>query len=176
MDRGEGGVRRNGSRTLTIDLLTVGSGDVPLEQMIQAQLSEVGVRVDIHQHEMTSFLAIAQAGDRDFDALVTGIPGDYSLGYVAAMYGGEDPGPLAYPGYRNEHFDSLINAAADATTEDALKRTWQGVLRVLDDDLPTTWLYFARGLQGANRRITNTNIDFRGELAGISRWRIRGGN
>ena len=170
---GEDGIRQNGSRSLTIDLLTVGSGDVPLEQMIQAQLREVGVEVHIHQHELTSFLARAQADNRDFDALVTGIPGDFSLGYVAAMFGGQNPGPLAYPGYNNARFDELIEETQQAKSEAALKHAWQEAQRVLDENLPTTWLYHARGLQGANRRITNTKIDFRGELAGLSRWRIR---
>jgi peptide/nickel transport system substrate-binding protein len=170
---GKDGIRYKGSRRLTIDLLTVGSGDVPLEQMIQAQLRGVGVEVHIHQHELTSFLARAQADNRDFDALVTGIPGDFSLGYVAAMFGGQNPGPLAYPGYSNARFDELIKETQQATSEETLKQTWQEALRVLDHDLPTTWLYHARGLQGANSRITNTRIDFRGELAGLSRWRIR---
>ena len=173
---GEDGVRQKGSLRLTIDLKTVGSGDVPLEQMIQAQLCEVGGEVRIHQHELTSFLALAQADDRDFDALVVGIPGDFSLGYVAAMFGGENPGPLAYPGYRSARFDELINEAEQARSEDALQHAWQGALRLLGEDLPTTWLYFARGLQGANHRIENTTIDFRGELAGIAGWRIRGFN
>ena len=173
---GEDGIRQSGSQRLTIDLLTVGSGDVPLEQMIQAQLREVGVEVRIHQHELTSFLATAQADDRDFDALVMGIPGDFSLGYVAAMFGGENPGPLAYPGYNNPRFETLLHEAQLAETEDALRGAWQGALRVLDEDVPTTWLYFARGLQGANARVTNTTIDFRGELAGITGWRIRRAN
>ena len=173
---GEDGIRRDGSGRLTVDLLTVGSGDAPLEQMIQAQLREVGVEVLIHQHEMTSFLAYAQAQNRDYDALVIGIPGDLSLSYVAAMFGSENPGPLAYPGYRNHRFDELIDAASRASTEEALRESWQAALRILGEDMPTTWLYHARGLQGANRRILNAEVDFRGELAAISSWRIRRSN
>ena len=92
------------------------------------------------------------------------------------MFEGENPGPLAYPGYRSARFDGLINEAEQAMSEDALQHAWQGALRLLGEDLPTTWLYFARGLQGANHRIENTTIDFRGELAGIAGWRIRGFN
>ena len=170
---GEDGVRERGSQKLTIDLLTVGSGDLPLEQMIQAQLREVGVEVNIHQHELTSFLALAQAENRDFDALVIGVPGDLSLSHVAAMFDSRQPGPLAYPGYRNARFDELLEAASQADSEETLREAWQEALRLLAADLPTTWLYHARGLQGANSRITNTTVDFRGELAGISRWQIR---
>ncbi len=173
---GEDGIRVRGSQRFTVDLLTVGSGDLPLEQMIQAQLLEVGVEVNIHQHELTSFLALAQAEDRDFDALVIGIPGDLSLSHVAAMFGGRNPGPLAYPGYRNDRFDESLEMAQEADSEETLCEAWQEALRLLADDLPTTWLYHARGLQGASGRITNTSVDFRGELAGISQWRIRRAN
>jgi len=173
---GEDGIRSKGSERLIVDLLTVGSGDLPLEQMVQAQLREVGVEINIHQHELTSFLAIAQAEDRDFDALVIGIPGDLSLSHVAAMFAGGNPGPLAYPGYSNDRFDELIEEADQADSETKRRDAWQAALRVLAEDVPTTWLYHARGLQGASRRITNAAVDFRGELAGISRWRIRRDN
>jgi peptide/nickel transport system substrate-binding protein len=173
---GDDGVRNKANRRFSVDLLTVGSGDLPLEQMIQAQLREVGVEVNIHQHELTSFLALAQSEDRDFDALVMGIPGDLSLSYVAAMFGGEAPGPLAYPGYRSVRFDEALERAGRAESDSILRQAWQEALRVLDEDHPTTWLYHARGLQGANIRIANAGIDFRGELAGISMWRIRRNN
>jgi peptide/nickel transport system substrate-binding protein len=173
---GDDGIRSKASQRLTVDLLTVGSGDLPLEQMVQAQLREVGVEVNIHQHELTSFLAMAQAEDRDFDALVIGIPGDLSLSHVAAMFGGRNPGPLAYPGYDSDRFDEYLETADRADTEVVRREAWQAALQVLAEDLPTTWLYHARGLLGANCRITNAGVDFRGELAGISRWRIRRDN
>ncbi len=175
---GAEGVRRRGSRRLELVLLTVGSGDAPLEQMIQAQLSQIGVRVRIRQMELASFLAVAQASERDFDALVTGIPGDFSLGYLAAMFEGRGPGPLAYPGYHSGEFDAAVRTARQAETEQELKEAWQEAQRVLARDHPTTWLYHARGLQGANRRISNTDIDLRGELAAITEWRFgtSGGN
>jgi peptide/nickel transport system substrate-binding protein len=173
---GSDGVRSKELRRMSVDLLTVGSGDLPLEQMIQAQLGQVGVEVNIRQHEMTSFLALAQADERDFDALVVGIPGDLSLSHVAAMFEGRRPGPLAYPGYYNERFDDLLDMAERAVSETALREAWRDALRVIGEDCPTTWLYHARGLQGANQRITNAAVDFRGELAGISQWRIRRAN
>ncbi len=173
---GEDGVRSRGSERFSIDLLTVGSGDLPLEQMIQAQLSDIGVEVNIRQHELASFLALARTDDREFDALVLGVPGDLSLSYVAAMFGARNPGPLAYPGYRNQRFDEYLEAAQLAGSELELRDSWQGALRLLAEDLPTTWLYHARGLHGANSRLTNTSTDFRGELAGISQWRIRRSN
>ncbi len=169
---GAGGVRERDGRPLAFDLLTVGSGDNALEQMIQAQLAVVGAAVTIRQLELATFLATAQGEERDFDALVTGIPGDLSLGYVAALFDGRAPGPLAYAGYRSAAFDSALAAVRAAPSEAALAQAWRRAQRVLAADHPTTWLYHARGLQGANRRVVAAPPDLRGELADIAAWRI----
>ncbi len=172
---GADGMRQRGGRRLAFELLTVGSGENALEQMIQAQLREVGVAVTIRQLELATFLAVAQSPQRDFDALVTGIPGDLSLGFVAAMFEGRDPGPLAYPGFASAAFDTALAAARVAPTEDALRAAWQAAQLVLYRNHPTTWLYHARGLQGANRRVRALAPDLRGELATIANWRIEEG-
>jgi peptide/nickel transport system substrate-binding protein len=167
---GADGVRERAGRRLAFDLLTVGSGDNALEQMIQAQLAAIGVAVRIRQLELTTFLATAQADAREFDALVTGIPGDLSLGYVAALFDGAAPGPLAYAGYRSAAFDAAIAAVRAAESETELGEAWREAQRVLAGDRPTTWLYHARGLQGANRRIDAAPTDLRGELASLAEW------
>ena len=167
---GSNGVLTRDGRWLEFDLLTVGSSDNALEQMIQAQLGQVGAKVGIRQVELASFLSIAQGTARDFDALITGIPGDLALSYVAAMFGGDNPGPLAYPGYHDDDFDEAIERVGDAITEAELASAWREAQRILRRDLPTTWLYHARGVQGVNRRIRGVKIDLRGELAGIRNW------
>jgi peptide/nickel transport system substrate-binding protein len=170
---GAAGVRARDGERLAFDLLTVGSGEAALEQMIQAQLREVGVEMTIRPLELATFLAVAQGSERDYDALVTGIPGDLSLGWVAALFGASDAGPLAYPGYASDEFDAAVGAARGATTEADLRAAWLEAQRVLHADHPTTWLYHARGLQGVNRRVQASPPDLRGELADIAAWRIR---
>ena len=107
---------------MAFSLATVGSGDNVLEQLLQAQLREIGATVTILQLELSTFLAVAQSPERDFDAMVTGIPGDLSLGHVAAMFAGDRPGPLAYPGHRDPELDRALAAATQATTRDAISR------------------------------------------------------
>ncbi len=169
---GPDGIRRRGARQLAIQLLTVGSGDNVLEQMIQAQLRSVGVAVTIRQLELTTFLSTVQSETRDFDALVTGIPGDLALSHVSAMFDGTAPGPLAYPGYRSLRFDEAMTSIQEATTEPELEAGWRRVQRLLAADLPATWLYHARGVQGAANRIRSEAPDLRGELAGVAEWTI----
>jgi peptide/nickel transport system substrate-binding protein len=170
---GSDGVRVRNGVPLSFELMTVGTGDAALEQMIQAQLAEIGVEVRIRQLELNTFLATAQGESRDFDALVTGLPGDLALGYVAALFAGRDAGPLAYAGYTSEAFDQALERAARAASDNELRAAWAEAQRVLARDQPVTWLYHARGVLGMSRRIENVAPDLRGELADISRWRIR---
>lgn len=130
---------------IRFELLTVGSGEAALEQMVQAQLSRAGFDVVIRQLELSAFLARVYGAAHDFDAAVLGIPGDAGLGYL---------GPLAAL--------AGIPAAVDAAAAQ----------RLFADSVPVAFLYHARGLQGMNRRLRGVTMDLRGELATVHDWWI----
>jgi peptide/nickel transport system substrate-binding protein len=133
------------SRTpVRVQLLTVGSGEAPLEQMVQARLRPAGFEVAIRQLELGAFLARVY-GAHDFDAAVLGISGDLGLGYLR---------PLA----------ELAGMAAPAAPAAAQ--------RVFADSVPVAFLYHARGLQGMNRRVRGVVMDLRGELPTVHDWRV----
>lgn len=170
---GTDGVRVREGRRLEIELLAVTSGDNALEQLIQAQLAGVGVAVRLRPLELSTFLDVAQSDARDFDALVVGVPGDPTLGHVIAMFDGAG-GPVAYPGYQNPAFDAAVSAARAAASPEEAERAWRGAQRILARDLPTTWLYHSRGVQGKRRRVRAAPPDLRGELARLREWTIEG--
>src|SRR6185503_3840858 len=90
--RDEKGRRVRNGRPLVITLLTVGSGDNAIEQLLQADLAARGVRMEIRQVELGTFLTEARARQKRFDVLLTGIPGDVSLGYLSAMFDARQAG------------------------------------------------------------------------------------
>ncbi len=126
-----------------LELLSVGSGEGALEQLLQARLAAVGFVVSIRQLELSAFLDRVYGPRHDFDAAVMGIPGDPGLGYLT---------PLA----------ELAGLAAPA--DPAMAQ------RVFADRLPVAWLYHARGVQGMNRRVRGVTMDVRGELVSVARW------
>lgn len=126
------------------ELLTVGSGEAALEQMVQAQLARAGFDVVIRQLELSAFLDRVYGPRHEFDAAVLGIPGDLALGYLPPL--------LELAGL------PLPPSAA--------------VQRMFTDSMPVAFLYHARGLQGMNRRVRNVRMDLRGELAGLGAWRV----
>jgi peptide/nickel transport system substrate-binding protein len=171
--RGSDGIRQRRGRALTFALLTVGSADNAAEQLIQADLAALGVRVEIRQREMGAFLAEARSRDKRFDALLTGVPGDLSLGYLSSMFDSRlSGGALDYAGFHTVRLDGLLANARGAAGDEQRRNAWLEVQQELAREMPVAWLYHARGLQGMSRRLHGVQMDLRGELATLSEWRV----
>jgi len=132
---------------LRFELLTVGSGEAALEQMLQAQLARAGIRAGIRQLELSTFLDRVQGPGSDFDAAVLGLAGDLELGHLPQL--------VRLAGLRPEGGSERL-------------------VRLIEDSVPATFLYHARGVQGMNRRVQGVQMDLRGELVTLSRWWVRG--
>jgi peptide/nickel transport system substrate-binding protein len=132
-----------GAAPARFELLTVGSGEAALEQMVQARLRAAGFDVAIRQLELSAFLARVYGPEREFDAAVLGLSGDPGLGHL---------GPLA----------KLAGMTAPADGAAAQ--------RFFADSVPVAFLYHARGLQGMNRRVRGVTMDLRGELPTVHDW------
>jgi len=126
-----------------VELLTVGSGDNALEQLVQSRLARAGFQVAIRQLELSAFLARLYGPAHDFDFAVLGVPGDLGLGYL---------GPLA------------ALAGMRAPPDPAAAQ------RFFADSAPVAFLYHARGVQGLNRRVHGVVMDLRGELPTVHDW------
>ena len=135
--------RRAAEPPISFELLTVGSGEAALEQLLQAQLARAGFEVRIRQLELSAFLERVHGGVHDFDAAVLGVPGDPQLGHLGPLY-------------------QLSGLPAPAATADLVERFAELV--------PVVFLYHAQGLQGMNRRVHHVRMDLRGELPTVARW------
>lgn len=170
--RGAGGWRsRDGD--LSVELLTVGSGDNAVEQLVQSDLGRRGIRVGIRQLELAAFLAQARAPVKTFDMLVTGVAGDLSLAYLRALYDSRQRGGvLDYGDFHSAALDVLFDRAGAATTEEASRAAWVAVQQELARDAPAAWIYHSRGVQGVSARMRDVAMDLRGELPTVSRWSV----
>ncbi len=170
--RTNGAWSKNG-KPLAFTLLTVGSGDNAIEQLVQADLRAAGIDVAIRQIELGTFLTTARATSKTFDALIAGIPGDLALSYVTAMFDSRYAGgALDYAGYHTPELDARFAAVYAATSPDALDAAWRAVQEALFAATPVAWLYHARGIQGISRRLQEVRMDLRGELVTLTHWRL----
>lgn len=173
--RAPSGARTRQGRQLSFDLLTVGSAGNAVEQLLQADLAAVGIRMEIRQREMASFLAEARATPKRFDALFTGISGDLSLAYLSAMYDSRlAGGALDYGDYHTPALDSLLARARSAPEGAPARAAWLAVQRELSRDMPAVWVYHSRGVQGLSRRLRGVRMDLRGELVTLHDWTAAG--
>lgn len=170
--RGADGWRARG-RPLRVELLTVGSGDNAAEQLIQADLAARGIRVEIRPMELAAFLSRVRAARKEFDMVITGIPGDITLSYVRAMYESAfRGGSLDYSGFHAPALDSAFARASHATSDAALRGAWADVQQRLAGAVPAAWIYHSRGLQGVSARMRGVRMDLRGEMATVARWTV----
>ena len=173
--RAADGRRTRGGKPLAFTLLTVGSGDNAVEQLLQADLRAHGITMAIRQLEFGAFLSEARAQPKRFDALFTGIPGDLSLSYLAAMFDSKlSGGALDYAGFHTQQLDAAFERVRAARTHEALVTAWSDVQRILDAEAPVAWVYHSRGVQGVTSRLSGVRMDLRGEMPTIANWRLAG--
>lgn len=164
------GKRQRDGVPLQIALLTVGSGDMAVEQLVQADLGARGIDVEIQVMELAAFLATVRAPDKRYDAALTGIPGDIALGHLDAMFSSaQRGGALDYTGFHEAALDQAIADARRAPAAEA-RAAWSRVDQQLTVQQPVAWLYHARGVQGLSRRLGQVTMDVRGELVSVARW------
>ena len=173
--RGSDGRRTRDGKPLSFTLITVGSGDNAVEQLLQADMRAHGVTLEIRQLEFGAFLAEARAKPKRFDALFAGIPGDLSLSYLAAMFDSRLSGSaLDYAAFHTPPLDSAFARVTSATTKPALAEAWQSVQRILDAETPVAWVYHSRGVQGVTSRLRGVRMDLRGEMPTVAQWHLDG--
>lgn len=173
--RGPDGIRQRRGQRLEIELLTVGSGDNVVEQLVQADLAARGIIMHIRQTELGTFLTTARADRKRFDVLLAGIPGDLALSQVNALFAtSQRGGSLDYTGFHAPALDDALASAAAARSDAARRDAWIHVQVVLDSLAPATWLYHSRGVQGVTRRLEDLRMDLRGELVTLHEWSLAG--
>jgi peptide/nickel transport system substrate-binding protein len=171
---GARGARQRNGTPFIVTLLTVGSGDMAVEQLVQADLAAHGITVNIRVMELATFLATVRAPDKagqaSYDMAVTGIPGDIALGHLSAMFAtAQRGGALDYTGFHDEQLDRALTSARTASVT-AAASAWQAVDSTLQAFMPVAWLYHARGVQGRSRRLQHVVMDLRGELTSVAQW------
>ncbi len=171
--RRAGGWRMKDGVRLELDMLTVGTGDNPVEQLLQADLRARGIDLRIATRDMGALLASARMRSAGHCAVYTGVAGDPARSQLAALFdpaasggaldvGAARPANLAGPFAR-------LRATSDTA---ARTQEWREIVTILADSMPATPIFHSRGVQGLSRRLQHVTIDLRGELFSAARWTL----
>ena len=166
-------VRIRNGKPLLIEMLTVGTGDNPVEQLLQADLRARGIDLRIATRDMGALLSAARAASGAHCAIYTGVAGDPSRSQLAALF---DPasrgGALDLGANRPSNLAPLFAALRSGADDAARNRTWRELFTILIDSVPATPIFHSRGVQGLTNRLQNVTIDLRGELFSAARWTL----
>ncbi|HKQ60013.1 MAG TPA: ABC transporter substrate-binding protein, partial [Candidatus Polarisedimenticolaceae bacterium] len=162
-------------RTPKLELLT-NAGNRQREEVlvqVQAQLAQVGVRVEVRPLEMRAMRARVAAGD--YDGYLGGwvFSGKIDL---RAIFGSASrpPAGLNVVGYRSAEVDRLLDAADAAADWPALKAAFDALQQRIDADQPYTFLYETQRVAAWGPRLAGVAIDVPSDpLAGLERFSLR---
>lgn len=171
--RDAGGMRQRGGVPLAIEMLTVSTGDNPVEQLMQSDLRRRGIALRIATRDMGALLASARSGEAGHCAIYTGVAGDPARSQLAALF---DPasagGALDLGAARPATLAAPFAALRAATDTAARTAAWRDILAGIADSVPATVVFHSRGVQGLTRRLQGVTIDLRGELFSAARWTL----
>ncbi len=180
IDRDGDGVREDAAgRPFRFRLST---SDRPLNRAVveaaQAQLRRIGVAAEIQVLEFQTLLARHRG--RDFDAVFANWVLDNFQVASAPMSlfhsrWADVPGSANRSGFADPRADALIEAGATATGPEEAREAWRGLVELLQDRQPFTFMFWWEELAASRERMRGVEMDPRGELVSIADWWLVGG-
>ncbi len=147
------GVRERNGRELSFSLTVDPDAEWQAAAVyVQAQLRQVGIRMDITRVEFRVARARIRAGE--FDAAVALV---WSRVNDLVQFFGKDS-PI---GYRNARVTQLLDAAQAARNPDEMDEIFRGLTSIFAEDLPFTFLTLNVESYVAHRRVKGLSSPFR---------------
>ena len=151
-DRDANGTRERDGRELSFSLAVTRRMEAAAVY-VQAQLRQVGVRMDIVRLENLALRARLETGR--FDAAIAG------FSTAVAELDQKILGSRSHTGYRNPRVAQLLNAAHNARDADELDAAFTSLSAAIAEDLPYTFLALDVETYVAHRRVKGMSTPFR---------------
>ena len=170
------GARARDGKPFAFDLLTVGSGDNALEQLVQADLGARGVQ---RQHPAGGARDVPHRRrarrTKKFDVLVAGIPGDVALAFlgVDVRVAAGRAARSTTPAFTRRRSTPHSRAARAARTDAERVAAWRRVQRSSPTQCRSRGSITRAACRASPRDLRNVVMDLRGELPTIARWETR---
>lgn len=165
----------NAGHPLSFEIVT--SNSTPARpyaaQILQHQLSKIGVKVTLRIMEWQAFLNMAVM-PRKFEAVLLG----WSLSLTPDPYllwhsDNDKPGAFNFIGYRNQKVDALIDRMQTTVNRPRLVHLWREIFATVVQDNPYLFLYIPDEIIVADKRIEGIAPAIEGIWHNYIDWRIR---
>ena len=174
-DRDGDGVRENAQGVPLEFTLKYNQGNQhrqDIAEIMQAQLGQIGVKVQPQVMEFGTMIAQVSGEERDFDATVFAWVTEFKLDDMDLFHSNRIDQPYAFSGTRNVQMDRLLDTLQLVVDRQAAIPLWKEYQLLLLQEQPYTYFNFAEHLTGINRRVKGVTMDARGEWVNIKDWWI----
>lgn len=158
------------SNPLTFTLTTSAGGRANVAEILQHQLSKIGVVMKIRVLEWQAFLNTVILPKR-FEAVLLawslGLKSDaYSIWHSESIR----KGGFNFVGYKNEKVDKLIKKAEQIVNPDEFGQIYQEIFALIANDVPYLFLYIPNSLSVVNRTIFPIEPSIIGITHNLIKW------
>jgi len=175
VDRDGDGVRENAAGVrLAISIKYNHGNDMrqDIAEIMQAQLSQVGVEVTPMVVEWGTLLDQIGQTPRDFDGVVMGWIVEYKLDDTDLFHSDNISETYAWSGTQRPDIDRFLEELPLVVDREEAKPIWSEYQELLVDEQPYTFFFFDDRLDGINKRLRGVEMDARGEWLNIKDWWI----
>ena len=175
-DRNGDGVREDASGTplaFTISFNSDNTERQRIAQIVQAQLSEVGIDVELEGGEFGAILSRVTGAERDFDGVTLAWTSEFFVDDTDLFHSDRSEGAMAFAGLRSPEVDRILEAIPLAKDEEELDRLYGEYQAAIVDEQPFLFLFYGDRVAGVNRRVEGVAMDVRGEWANLTDWWIQ---
>lgn len=173
-DRDGNGVRENTEgEELVLDVITNTGNQMRVDvgQMIQAQLAEVGVRMEFQAYEMQTLMdRVFNPATRDYDGLFLSWAHEFRVDDSDLYHGDRIDHPYQFSGIQDDRLSTLVDTLRVVTDRDAATPLWQEYQARLVELQPAIGLYYPKRLVAVSNRLQGVVVDARGEWVSIRDW------
>lgn len=160
---------------LVFEVVTNTGNDIRVNtaQILQYQLSKIGVQMKIRVMEWQAFLNTV-VHPRKFETVLLGwslalMPDAYPLWHSkSAKLGG-----FNLVNYKNEKVDELIEKGSGTINKAELGVIYKEIFKIVATDLPYLFLYIPDGITAINKKIENIDPAFIGIMHNQKDWEIK---
>jgi len=166
----EAGYDQNNPFTFEIVTSTGGDTRINAAQIIQYQLSKIGVKVDIRVMEWQAFLNTV-VFPRNFETVLLGwslslMPDAYPLWHSKS----DRVGGFNLVGYHNKEVDKLIEKGSTTVDINKLSKIYKKLFALISKDNPYLFLYTPNSISVVDKRIKNVKPAFIGITHNQKDW------
>ncbi|HEX6558250.1 MAG TPA: ABC transporter substrate-binding protein [Longimicrobiales bacterium] len=139
-------------------------------ELVRASLARIGVGISARPVDFPTMVQDISSPERKFDAAFLQFSTDLRLSFHDAFHSAAIEGPFQSASFRNAELDRLLDRLDVTTDRKKAVPAWHRVQRILRDEQPWTFLWWAPNIIVMRDRVQNATMDVRGALRTLPQW------